>query len=96
MDSIFELLEKRLSAFEASVEKDLEEMRQCKAEMRHLTAEFSSKMRKGRYERDDERIILSAPEIIIGNVDSDGMLLDGQPASARWQKTQATTGVSMW
>ena len=77
MDSIFELLEKRLSAFEASVEKDLEEMRQCKAEMRHLTAEFSSKMRKGRYERDDERIILSAPEIIIGNVDSDGMLLDG-------------------
>ena len=77
MDHIFELLEKRLSAFEASVSKDLEEMRQCKAEMRHLTAEFSSKMRKGRYERDDERIILSAPEIIIGNVDSEGMLLSG-------------------
>ena len=77
MDNIFELLENRLSAFEASVEKDLEEMRQCKAEMRHLTAEFSSKIKKGRYERDDERIILSAPEIIIGNVDSEGMLLDG-------------------
>ena len=77
MDNIFEIIEERLSAFEASVEKDLEEMRQCKAEMRHLTAEFSSRIRKGRYERDDERIILSAPEIIIGNVDSDGMLLNG-------------------
>jgi hypothetical protein len=77
MDHIFELLEERLSAFEASVTKDLEEMRQCKAEMRHLSAEFSSKLKKGRYERDDERIILSAPEIIIGNVDSEGMLLGG-------------------
>ena len=77
MDNIFEIIEERLSAFEASVEKDLEEMRQCKAEMRHLTAEFSNRIRKGRYERDDERIILSAPEIIIGNVDSDGMLLNG-------------------
>ena len=77
MDNIFELLEERLSAFEASVSKDLEEMRQCKAEMRHLSAEFSSKLKKGRYERDDERIILSAPEIIIGNVDSEGMLLSG-------------------
>lgn len=77
MDHIFELLEERLAAFEASVSKDLEEMRQCKAEMRHITAEFSSKMKKGRYERDDERIILSAPEIIIGNVDSEGMLLSG-------------------
>ena len=77
MDNIFELLEERLSAFEASVTKDLEEMRQCKAEMRHLSAEFSSKLKKGRYERDDERIILSAPEIIIGHVDSEGMLLSG-------------------
>lgn len=76
-DNKYELLEKRLSAFEESVGKDLEEMRQCKAEMRHLTSEFSYKMKKGRYERDDERLIISAPEIIIGNVDSDGMLLSG-------------------
>ena len=76
-DNKYELLEKRLSAFEESVGKDLEEMRQCKAEMRHLTSEFSYMMKKGRYERDDERLILSAPEIIIGNVDSDGMLLSG-------------------
>ena len=77
MDYIFEQLEKRLSAFEASVGKELEEMRQCKADMRQLTSEFGNSMKKGRYERDDERLILSAPEIIIGNVDSNGMLLGG-------------------
>ena len=78
MDYIFEELEKRLSAFEASVEKELDEMRQCKADMRQLTSEFSTTIKKGRFERDDERLILSAPEIIIGNVDSNGMLLGGQ------------------
>ena len=77
MDYIFEEWEKRLSAFEASVESDLAEMRQCKAEMRNLTAEISNQLKKGRFERDSERLILSAPEIIIGNVDSEGMLLDG-------------------
>lgn len=77
MDYIFEKLEKRLSAFEASVGKELEEMRQCKADLRQLTSEFGNSMKKGRYERDDERLILSAPEIIIGNVDSNGMLLGG-------------------
>lgn len=77
MDYIFEDLEKRLSAFEASVGKELEEMRQCKADLRRMTSEFSQKVRKGRYERDDDRLILSAPEIIIGNVDSNGMLLGG-------------------
>ena len=77
MDYIFEEWEKRLSAFEASVESDLAEMRQCKAEMRNLTAEISNQLKKGRFERDSERLILSAPEIIIGNVDSEGMLLEG-------------------
>ena len=77
MDYIFDELEKRLSAFEASVGKELEEMRQCKADMRRLTSEFGNSMKKGRYERDSERLILSAPEIIIGNVDSNGMLLGG-------------------
>ncbi len=77
MDYIFEELEKRLSAFEASVGKELDEMRQCKADMRQLTMEFSNNMKKGRYERDEDRLILSAPEIIIGNVDSNGMLLGG-------------------
>lgn len=77
MDYIFKRLEKRLSDFEASVGKELEEMRQCKVDLRRLTSEFGNSMKKGRYERDDERLILSAPEIIIGNVDSNGMLLGG-------------------
>ena len=77
MDYIFKEWEKKLSDFEGSVEKDLAEIRKCKAEMQRISDDLNNSLVKGRYMRDNQRFIISAPEIIIGNVDNHGMLLDG-------------------
>ena len=77
MDYIFKDWEERLAAFADSVEKDLEEIRKCKAEVQKMKLEVTAEMQKGRYLRDDHRLVLSAPEIVIGNVDRNGTLLSG-------------------
>ena len=74
MDYIFNDWEKKLSAFEDSVEKKLEDIRQCKEDIQKLKAEVINHMQKGKYIRDDQRLILSAPEVIIGNLDPNGLL----------------------
>ena len=74
MDYIFNDWEKKLSAFEDSVEKKLEDIRQCKEDIQKLKAEVINHMQKGKYIRDDQRLILSAPEVIIGNIDPNGLL----------------------
>ena len=66
--------EENISAFKGSVEKELQEIRQCKAEMQQMRKEMAELINSGRYIRDDQRLILSAPEIIIGNVDPMGVL----------------------
>ena len=76
MDSIFKEWQKKLSDFESSVKKDLKDIRKCKAEIQKMKEDTEFEKRRGRYIRDDERIILSAPEIIIGNVDESGMHFD--------------------
>ena len=77
MDYIFKEWEDRLSTFESSVEKDLQEIRKCKAEMQQMQLDITAEIRKGRYIRDTQRLVLSAPEIVIGNVDRNGNLFDG-------------------
>ena len=77
MDYIFKEWEERLSSFESSVEKDLQEIRQCKAEMQQMQLDITAEIRKGRYIRDTQRLVLSAPEIVIGNVDRHGNLFNG-------------------
>ena len=77
MDYIFKEWEKKLSAFEDSVEKKLEDIRQCKEDIQQLKAELTNQMEKGQYIRDDQRLILSAPEVIIGNLDPNGLLYSG-------------------
>ncbi len=77
MDYIFEDWEKRLSTYADSVEKDLEEIRKCKAEIQQMKLEMTAEFQKGHYLRDDHRLVLSAPEIIIGNVDRNGTLFPG-------------------
>ena len=77
MDYIFKEWEKRLSTFESSVEKDLQEIRQCKAEMQQMQLDITAEIKKGRYIRDTRRLVLSAPEIVIGNVDRSGNLFAG-------------------
>ena len=77
MDYIFKEWEKKLSTFESSVEKDLAEIRKCKAEMQQIKLDVVAELQKGRYVRDTQRLVLSAPEIIIGNVDRNGILFAG-------------------
>ena len=76
MDYIFKDWQDRLLEFESSVKKDLDEIRKCKAEMQQMKLELAS-MKKGRVISDNERLILSAPEIIIGHVDEGGLLKEG-------------------
>lgn len=77
MDYIFKEWEEKLKAFEGNVEKDLAEIRKCKAEIQDLKVEVVNQLKKGRYVRDDNRLVLSAPEIIIGDVDPSGNLING-------------------
>ena len=74
MDYIFKEWEEKLKAFESNVEKDLAEIRKCKADMQELQVEVINQMKKGYYLRDEQRLVLSAPEIIIGDVDPSGNL----------------------
>ena len=74
MDYFFDDWKKALNDFQKSVTKDLEEIRQYKEEIRQLKSDIFSAMNGGYFLRDEQRIVLSAPEIIIGNVDRDGIL----------------------
>ena len=74
MDTVFADWKAVLKDFKDSVEKDLEEIRKQKAEIQQIKHEIFNRMAEGQYIHDDHRIVLSAPEIIIGNVDSSGML----------------------
>lgn len=75
MDYIFEDWQKTLDDFKSSVEKDLDEIRKHKAEVQQIKAEIFNEMNSGRYIRDERRIVISAPEVVIGNVDKSGSLL---------------------
>ena len=77
MDYIIKDWEKKMSAFESSVEKDLKEIRKCKADIQQMRNEIQREKQGNYFVRDAQRIILSAPEIILGNVDLDGVLYDG-------------------
>ena len=77
MDYIFDDWKDALADFKNCVEKDLEEIRQQKAEMLHIKAAIENDFVCGNYIRDERRIVLSAPEVIIGNVDKSGCMLDG-------------------
>ena len=81
MDYKFKDWQKALADFQKDVEKELTEIRQHKAEIQLIKKELLDELSKGRYVRDDERLILSAPEIVIGNVDPSGALYEGQGSS---------------
>ena len=66
-----------LDNFQQSVEKDLEEIHQQKAEVQQIKTDIFNSMNSGIFYRDNDRIVISAPEIIIGNVDKSGTLQGG-------------------
>ena len=63
-----------LEDFQKSVEKDLEEIRKQKNEIQQMKTEIINRLGQGQYIRDNNRIVISAPEIVIGNVDKSGTL----------------------
>ena len=75
MEYGFDTLKKALDDFKKSVTKDLEEIRKQKEEVRRLKEEIYNAVSSGYFLRDDKRIVISAPEIVIGNVDRDGIML---------------------
>lgn len=77
MGTYIDDLKRVLSDFQDKVESDLEEIRSHKVAVQQIRAEIQEGMSQGLFYRDDKRLIISAPEIIIGNVDENGMLMDG-------------------
>ena len=76
-----------LGTFQANVASDLDEIRKQKEEIQQLKNDIFNQVARGRVIRDDQRLVLSAPEIIIGNVDDCGTLLsEGGSIVIRGQK----------
>lgn len=78
----FEHWQSKLDDFQGNLEKELADIRQCKQEIQGMKNELMeelgeiSQLSRGKYIRDNQRIILSAPEIVIGNVDKNGVMLN--------------------
>lgn len=81
MADILTELKDALKELEGSVKKDLQEIQQQKAAVQQMVDELNESAIKGKIIRDDNRIILSAPEVIIGNVDTSGELSGPQGGS---------------
>ncbi len=77
MGYIFDDWKKVLESFQNSVSKELEEIHKCKNDVQQIKVDIFNRLEQGKYLRDDHRLVLSAPEIVIGNVDSSGDLLGG-------------------
>ena len=75
MDYIFDEWKSVLEKFQSSVSKDLESIHQQKEEVQQMKTEIFEKLDSGLYHRDENRIIISAPEIILGNVTRSGELM---------------------
>lgn len=74
MDTVFKEWQDALNDLKDSVTKDLEEIRKQKAEVQQIKIDIFNRLAEGKYFRDDKRIVISAPEIIIGDVDKSGTL----------------------
>ena len=68
MDTVFSEWKEALQNLQDSVSKDLEEIRKQKAEVQQIKMDIFNRLDEGKYFRDDKRIVISAPEIIIGDV----------------------------
>lgn len=72
---IFDEWIKKVEKLQSSIGKELAEIRQAKADLQEFKTELYNDLAVGQFIRDDKRIVISAPEIIIGNVDKTGELL---------------------
>jgi hypothetical protein len=77
MGYIYDDWMKLLETFQQCVDKGIEEIHQQKEEVQQIKVDIFNRLDSGLYYRDNDRIVLSAPEIIIGNVDKSGDLQGG-------------------
>lgn len=66
-----------LESYHAEIEKSVDDIRMHKAEIQAIKKDLYNKISAGRFIQDEKRIVISAPEIIIGNVDKSGQLKKG-------------------
>lgn len=78
--SIYSDIQGKLAAFDQMMDAKLEEIRQIRNEIVQLQTKLQGEYKWGTYLHDDKRIVISAPEIIIGNVDKMGHLQGGTVA----------------
>ena len=77
MEYIYSEWKKLLETFQQCVEKDLDEIHQQKAEVQQIKSDIFSRLDDSLFYRNENRIVISAPEIVIGNVDKSGELQGG-------------------
>ena len=70
----FKQWQSALDDFQTNMKSDLAEIRQQKSEVLQIKKELLELLDQGKFIRDENRIVISAPEIIIGNVDKSGIL----------------------
>lgn len=96
MDYIFKEWLKAIEKLQDSLEKDVEEVRIQKDAVQRMKKEILNDISAGKYIRDDRKIVISAPEIVIGNVDMSGDLWgDGSYSKVTIRANEVeTNGVS--
>lgn len=76
MDTLFDKLLNAVNKLNSASSGTLDEIRQCKKEIGKLRDDMYDQFASGYYIRDNDRIIISAPTIIIGNVDKSGCVIN--------------------
>ena len=77
MGYIFDDWKDLLDEFQKCVDKDLAEIQKQKAEVQQMKEGLYNSLGSGLFYHDGSRIVISAPEIVIGNVDRTGTLQGG-------------------
>jgi len=74
MGTYIDKMKKALEEFE-KVKGDIAAIHKCKNEVLSLKEQLSESVQGGYFLRDDKKVVISAPEVIIGNVDRSGVSL---------------------
>jgi len=64
MEYIYSEWKKLLDNFQQCVEKDLEEIHAQKCEVQQIKTDIFSRLERGLFYRDNDRIVISAPEVM--------------------------------
>ncbi|MGM9699296.1 MAG: hypothetical protein ACI3Y0_11730 [Prevotella sp.] len=77
MGYILDDLRAALDDYNSKMEGELEELHKCKREVQELKNQIAEISKGIKFVRDDNMLIISAPKIMIGNVDPNGTLYPG-------------------